>query len=224
MKILAIDTSTKAGSIALINKNELIIEHTFNLNITHSEYLLSCIDQLFKNANLDTKSLEKIAVALGPGSFTGLRVGISCARALAQCLKIPIVGIPSLDALIWMFRYTNYFISPILDARKGEIYTSLYKGGEFLKRIDEYYAISPEKWAQHLKTKTNKKILFIGNGLSLYQNIFEKELKNQSIFTPTAFSYPCAKSIAFLGKEIDNNNLNLIKPLYVRLLDLKMKK
>ncbi|KKL06136.1 hypothetical protein LCGC14_2599040 [marine sediment metagenome] len=166
MRILGIETSTMTGSVALMDEVRLIAEYTLNLprrskerrvgvsaslrKETHTSRLMSAIDKMLKDASLTIKDLNGIAVSLGPGSFTGLRIGIATAKGLAQGLNIPVVGIPTLDGLAFNLSCCQDLICPILDARKGEVYCALYKNG---KRLTKYIACKPGSLLKELKSR-----------------------------------------------------------------------
>jgi tRNA threonylcarbamoyladenosine biosynthesis protein TsaB len=229
MKILGIDTSTKAGSLALVEDSKIIWEYNFYLKTTHSEHLLPLIKEMLEQGGVKVEDLSGIAVVSGPGSFTGLRVGVSCARTLAQWLKIPLVGVSSLDALAWPFSFQKEaYICPLIDARKREVYTSLYENRKGFRRCEDYLAISPFLWADRLKEKVEKdgkKVILVGNGLSLYQGIFEEKLGRDAFFVPAVFSSPRAVVVVWLAqKEITNSPpVKLIKPFYLRPSEAELK-
>ena len=123
--ILGIDTSTIVSSVALIDNNKVLAELNVQHKLTHSEMLMPNIDTLLKLGSVNKCDLTAIAVSIGPGSFTGLRIGLATAKALAYALKIPIVGVSSLEALSYNFILPLIYIIPLLDAQKGDCYTAL---------------------------------------------------------------------------------------------------
>jgi len=136
MKILAIETSTMMGSVAVMDKTQLIAEYRLNIKGTHSERLVRIIDEVLKDSGLEFKDLDGYAVSIGPGSFTGLRIGITTVKGLAFVTRKPVAAIPTLDALACNIPFSQYQICPMLDARKKEVYTALYiisDDGESLK-------------------------------------------------------------------------------------------
>jgi len=151
MKILAVDTSTKIGSIALLDGANVISETALNIEVTHSEKLLPAIEKIFAETGWDFSKLEGLAVAIGPGSFTGLRIGLATMKGFAQAQNIPLVGISSLMALAYSASTNNKPIMAILKAGRGEVYATavLFKDGILSKIIIEEQAINPE-----LLTKT----------------------------------------------------------------------
>ena len=232
MKVLGIETSTMTGSIAVVEEERLISEYTLNLSQTHSARLMPAIDRMLKDSNLTIQRIEGIAVALGPGSFTGLRIGMSTAKALAQSLDKPIVGIPTLDGLAYNLAYSKEVICPILDARKGEIYFALYKSKGFsLKRLTDYLSLEPGELLKRINNQKstigNQPILFLGNGTFLYKNLLKKNLGGQALFVSGANNFPRGANVALLGlkrlKREKPGKLFSLKPLYIRHPDVTPK-
>ena len=127
MKVLAIDTSNFTLGIALIDGNQVMGEYITNLKKNHSVRVMPAIETLLKDCDTLPKELDKIVVAKGPGSYTGVRIGVTIAKTLAWTLKIPLSGVSSLEALAANGRYFNGSISPLFDARRGQVYTGLYE-------------------------------------------------------------------------------------------------
>lgn len=126
MYVLGIDTATLACSAAIVSPDRVVAELTVQTRKTHSERLMPIIQQLLEDANLTPRDLGGIAVSIGPGSFTGLRIGMTTAKSMAYALDIPVVGIPTLDALAAQFPYSARVIYPIVDAQKGRVYTGRF--------------------------------------------------------------------------------------------------
>ena len=134
MMILAIDTSTRVSSVALVEDGRVVAELNQDTRLTHSERLMPQIKQLLDIAEKTTRDLSAIAVSIGPGSFTGLRIGMATAKTMAYALGIPVVGVPTLDALAWNCPLDGVHLVPMLDAQKGNVYTARYRfaGGEMI--------------------------------------------------------------------------------------------
>ena len=220
MRILGIETSTMTGSVALMDEERLIAEYTLNLKETHTSRLMPTIDRVTKDASLTIKDLDGIAVSLGPGSFTGLRIGIATAKGLAQGLNIPVVGIPTLDGLAFQLFNCKDLICPILDARKGEVYYALYKNG---KRLSEYMACKPDRLLEKLGSRIQNpgsRIVFLGDGVEVHEDLIKRRLGRKAVFTPKTRRLPSAASIAELGlkklKRGINSELLTLKPIYIR--------
>lgn len=214
MKILGIETATKVCSVALAQDDSILDALSVEEGMVHSEKLLPMIDRLLSKKNLKPRDLDAIAVSIGPGSFTGIRIGVTAARALAQGLNIPAAGIPSLDGLIYNFRRDHRFISPMLDALREDVYTALYENG---KRTGDFRVVQAGDWLRELRDR-NRKVCFAGEGTDLHcLKIKEVMGENALIIRGVKAS---AESIALLGMEKLRENggveYHKLLPLYVR--------
>ncbi len=224
MIVLAMDTSTRTGSVAVAGEDGLIAEYNLNIAETHASRLMPMIDQVLKDAHLTITEMDAIAVGLGPGSFTGLRIGIATAKGLAMALNKPIVGIPTLDALAHNLSYTPGLICPILDAKRGEIYAALYHyhgytlpgGRQALKKLTEDLVLTMKE----LLRRINEQVTFLGDAIDIYRDPIEKELGKKVSFAPHHLRLPRAANVATLGLEKlkagEKGPLPKIRPLYVR--------
>ncbi len=228
MLILAVETSTSAGSLALMDaplsckdsgaEGKCLAEHTLNLPGTHSERLMPAIDNLLRDASLPIRKIEGLALALGPGSFTALRIGVSTVKGLAYALRVPVAGVSTLDALAQNVRYARALVCPVLDARKQEVYAALYRGdGEGrLEKISEDWVIAPEELCSRIK----EQVIFLGNGLEVYGEIFREKLGPRVFFAPPEISLPRALQVARLSlppfREGRTLNLFSFAPVYLR--------
>ncbi|MDI6736219.1 MAG: tRNA (adenosine(37)-N6)-threonylcarbamoyltransferase complex dimerization subunit type 1 TsaB [bacterium] len=217
MKVLGIETATPTGSVALIDDEEIISEYTYqgglpHCKLDHSAWLMPAMDKLLKDAGLSCQDIEGIAVSSGPGSFTGLRIGVSTAKGLAQGLKIPVIGISTLDSLACNLPYTEKIICPVLDARKKEIYTALYKGSQ---RLTDYLVIPPQQIIEIISQPT----IFLGNGLKLYHGLLKESLPDV-YFAPSSLWLPRASNLALLGlkdlKAGKQEDIYSFAPFYLR--------
>jgi tRNA threonylcarbamoyladenosine biosynthesis protein TsaB len=144
MRVLAVETSTLAGGAALLDDGLVVGEYTLDVSLTHSERLMGAIDRLLTDAGWKVRDLEGLAVSVGPGSFTGLRIGLSTVKGLAFALAIPIAAVPTLDAMATLLPFAALPVCPVLDARKREVYASLYRwDGAGMRREWEYLALAP---------------------------------------------------------------------------------
>ncbi len=225
MKILGIDTSTSCGSIGLIDGESLISEYLLDIPVTHSERLLSSIEHVLKQAAYLIEDLEGWAISLGPGSFTGLRIGVSTIKGLAFATQKPVAGVPTLDALASNISPTPYLICPILDARKGEVYTAFYRyeDGKNLKRISDYQAIRPED----LMRKIEEKTIFLGCGIRTYGDYLRNALPDLATFVPASLNLPHGSTVARYGFERLQRDevldLSTFTPIYVRASEAEIK-
>jgi tRNA threonylcarbamoyladenosine biosynthesis protein TsaB len=223
MYILGIDTSTMTGSVAIITEERFIAEYTLNTKTTHTERLMAAIDHIVQAASLRIQDIDGIAVGLGPGSFTGLRIGITTAKSLAYSVQKPIVAIPSLDALAAQYLFTNLLICPILDAKKREVYTAFYRNtGAVVERLSEYSVIAPERFLQDIK----EPVLFLGDGVFPYRQYIEKTLGPHALFADAAHLLPRGSLIAKRGCDRlmagDHDDCFTLTPLYIRKSDAEI--
>src|SRR5438105_14184508 len=151
MRVLAVETSSLAGGVALLDDERLVAEYLLDVSVTHSERLMAAVDQVLTGARWTGRDLGGLAVAVGPGSFTGLRIAVSTAKGLALALGLPIAAVPTLDAMAAALPWAALPVCPVLDARKGEVYASLYRwDGVAMRREWEYLALAPEALAARL--------------------------------------------------------------------------
>ena len=224
MIILGIETATMTGGLALIDEEKLISEYTLNMKTTHSSRLMPALDWILKDASLNKNQINGIAISIGPGSFTGLRIGLATAKGLAMGLNIPLVTVPTLDALAYNVTYSPYQICPVLDARKKEVYSAIfrYENG-IITRKSPYQVISPDE----LINQINEKTIMLGDGLNIYGELFHEKLGEFAIFANNSQRLPRASVIAELGlaklKAGEIADLASSEPLYIRRADAEMK-
>ena len=217
MKILAIDTTGQVASIAIVNEEKIIGEYTINYKLTHSQTIMPMIDELIKIINEDIQTIDYIACSQGPGSFTGLRIGIATAKGLALGLNKKIVPVPTLDALAYNIFETDKIICPIMDARKSEVYTSLYKW-EYnkLQNITGHIVVNIEEIIEKAN-KFDKKVIFLGDAVQIYK---EKIIYNKNfILAPSFCNMQRASTVGCLAIDIVNNvslNEKSLEPIYIR--------
>lgn len=197
MKILGVDTSTPIGSVGLIDGENFVGEHSLNIVQTHSSRLIPTIDQILKWANLTVHELDACAVGIGPGSFTGVRIGVGAAKALCYAIRKPIVGVSTLAAVADNLRYTNTLICPVLDARRNEIYGAVFHGGERLERKSDDLCVPIEAFLERVSGPA----VFVGDGLKRYASAILKRFGENAILASAAFNVPRGSNIARLGYE-----------------------
>jgi tRNA threonylcarbamoyladenosine biosynthesis protein TsaB len=226
MKILAIDTSTRMGSIALVEGPLLKAQHILNIRATHNQRLLPGIERILADAGWSLNDLDGFAVSLGPGSFTGLRIGLSIVKGLAWATGKPLAGVPTLDALAVNVSLVSHKICPILDARKGEIYTALYRQGDeaIPQRLTSYMAVKPEELVALISEAT----VIIGDGLLSYGDYLKRELGNRLVLAPPHLNVIHASSVAWLGwhrlRSGESEDVSRCAPLYVRPSEAELKR
>lgn len=196
MKILAIDTSTVVASVALMDDEKLLGEYSINNKKTHSQKLMVMIKEILDGLEIKPCDIDVFAASIGPGSFTGLRIGVTTAKAMAYATKKPVIGVPTLDALAYNVVTSNFAICPILDARNSQVFTSLYEVKDKKpERITEYLGIPVSELAQIINEK-NKKVIFIGDAIDLHKEYFVSELGQNCEFAPLGMRLQRASSVA----------------------------
>jgi tRNA threonylcarbamoyladenosine biosynthesis protein TsaB len=224
MNVLAIDTSNYALGIALINEEQVIGEYMTNMKKNHSIRVMPAIEHLMSDCDLKPADLDKIVVAKGPGSYTGVRIGVTIAKTLAWTLQIPLVGISSLEALAaGAGRYLDGYISPLFDARRGQIYTGLYqyKDGQLESVIQDQIILS-KNWAEQLTT-TSKKILFVGSDIHLHKETLQQVLGENARFAEISEHNPRPSELALLGIHKSGEEIHSFVPNYIRLAEAEAK-
>ena len=206
MKILALDSSGLVASVAVVEDNQLLAEYTVNYKKTHSQTLLPMLDEIAKMIELDLETIDAIAVAAGPGSFTGLRIGSATAKGLGLALKKPLIPVPTVDALAYNLYDSTGVICPMMDARRGQVYTGIYTfvNGE-MQVIQEQCAISVEELAGRLKEeckKYGKKVVLLGDGVPVYREKVQEILQGQCEFAPASCNIQRAACVAVLGQSL----------------------
>jgi len=224
MIILGIETATMTGGLALMNDGKLISEYTLNMKTTHSSRLMPALDWMLKDAMLDKKQINGIAISIGPGSFTGLRIGLATAKGLVMALEIPMVGVPTLDALAHNVPYPAHQVCAILDARKKEVYSAFYRHeNNIFVRKSDYQVISPNELIKHIQEKT----IFIGDAIDIYGDLLQEKLGELALFVPSAQRLPRASVIANIGlaklKAGEYLDLASSEPIYIRPSDAEIK-
>ncbi|MBP2241838.1 tRNA threonylcarbamoyladenosine biosynthesis protein TsaB [Cytobacillus eiseniae] len=219
MKVLSIDTSNYALGIALLDGDQVIGEYITNLKKNHSVRVMPAIEALMKDCDMKPSDLSKIVVAKGPGSYTGVRIGVTIAKTLAWTLNIPLSGVSSLEVLAASGRYFEGMISPLFDARRGQIYTSLYQfhNGKMVNQKKDQLLLSTD-WAAQLKEQSER-ILFVGNDLPLHRSIFDEILGSQAVYAEMTEQNPRPAELALLGKDKEAEDVHTFVPNYIRLAE-----
>ncbi len=202
MKILAIDSSGLVASVAVIEDNRMLAEYSINYKKTHSQTLVPMLDEIKKMIDLELNSLDAIAVAKGPGSFTGLRIGSATAKGLGLALNIPIIPVPTVDALsfnVWGF---SGYICPLMDARRNQVYTGIYHFENGVHCVDvEQCAISIDELIFKIN-KLDKSVIFLGDGVDVYADVIASKVAVGYQFAPAHLSVQHAGSLGTLAKEL----------------------
>lgn len=222
MKILGIDTSTPIGSVALIDGDNLAAEHTLNIVQAHSSRLMPAIDTVLKWSDITAADLDGCAVGIGPGSFTGIRIGVATIKSLCYALNKPIVGVSTLEAVAYNLRWTNGVICPLLDARRSEVYGAIFEGGTEWQRLSEDLCLSLDVFLDRLDPHTSPEhtLNFVGDGLLTYGDAVRERLGERAHFADAIFNVPRGATIAHLGAQrLHNGDIDdywTLVPNYVR--------
>lgn len=201
MRILGIDSSSMVASVAVVDDDVLMAEYTINYKKTHSQTLLPMLEEVRKLIELDLSTIDAIAVAGGPGSFTGLRIGSATAKGLGFTLNVPLIHIPTLEAMAYNFYGTDKFVCPIMDARRNQTYTGLYhfENGQ-IKCDMEQNAIKIEDLVNRLN-ELNKSVIFTGDGIPVFKQYIADNAIFKFMFPPANLNRQKAGAVASLGIE-----------------------
>ena len=217
MKILGIDTSSPEGSVALLDSNSIISESILGGSKAYSHKLLEEVDILLDRSKTKLSDLEAFVITNGPGSFTGLRVGMSLLKGLVMATEKPFASVNTLDAYAETVKPGPYFICPVLDARKKEVYTALFDAkNDIYKKITVDQAIAPTKLCDQIKQPT----VFLGNGLVVYKELFISCLKEKFLHKLPTKNLTVAASAGLIAsrnlKKNLSNNLDSLMINYIR--------
>ena len=199
MKILALDSSGIVASVAVIEDDILLAEYTVNYKKTHSQTLLPMLDEVVKMTELDLETIDAIAVAAGPGSFTGLRIGSATAKGLGLALKKPLIAVPTVDALAYNLYDVSGLICPIMDARRSQVYTGIYRFEEHkLVAVKQQWASPVTELIEELN-KLGEPVTFLGDGVPVFRSMIEAKLQVPYSFAPAHVNKQRAAAVGTLG-------------------------
>lgn len=207
MIIVGIDSSSIVASVAIIKDDDLIAEYTVNYKKTHSQTLLPMLDQVCKMSDLDINDIDAIAVAAGPGSFTGLRIGSATAKGIGLATGKPVVAVPTIEAMAYNCILSDDVICPLMDARRDQVYTGLFSFSKVttdgmsrkLETMLASCAISIEELVEAVNA-TGKRVLFLGDGVPVHKQYLEEHIKVDYMYVPLNLDRQRASSVALLGK------------------------
>ncbi|MRG87342.1 tRNA (adenosine(37)-N6)-threonylcarbamoyltransferase complex dimerization subunit type 1 TsaB [Salinibacillus xinjiangensis] len=223
MKVLAIDTSNQVMSVAVLNQQEVVVDYTTNVKKNHSVRLMPAIHTAMKEAGLTPSDLDLVAVAQGPGSFTGVRIGVTTAKTMAYSLNIPIVPVSSLNIAAFNGLPFEGKICSFFDARRGRVYAGLYQSnGEELEEVWDEENILFTDWLERLK-ELNEKVLFISNDVSLHRETIEEVLGEQALFSPPYLNVPRAAALGYVAQKKRAVDAHQVVPNYLRLAEAEAK-
>lgn len=199
MRILGIDSSGLVASVAVVEDDRLLAEYTVNYKKTHSQTLLPMLDEIVRMTELDLKTIDAIAVAAGPGSFTGLRIGSATAKGLGLALGTPLIAVPTVEALAYNLWGTDKRICPLMDARRNQVYTGIYAfSGEEMQTLEGQMAVGVEELAQKLN-RIGREVIFLGDGVPVYRDLLEQCVTVKHSYAPAHLNKQRAGAVAALG-------------------------
>ncbi|MGE5328366.1 MAG: tRNA (adenosine(37)-N6)-threonylcarbamoyltransferase complex dimerization subunit type 1 TsaB [Deltaproteobacteria bacterium] len=219
MRILAIDSSGAAASCAVIEDGIVIGEYSINNKLTHSQKLMPMIDQLLKGLDFKPNNIDAYGCSIGPGSFTGLRIGISIVKGMAQALNKPAVGVSTLDGLAWNISGTSGYICPIIDARNDNVYTAVYQSSDTGPNLkSEYMAVNIKELIELLPK--DKTITFVGDAVLKFKELLKENLYDICSIPPSHLLLPRASSVGYacclLAAAGNLKSAYSLTPLYLR--------
>lgn len=200
MKIIGMDSSGLVAGVALLEDGLLKGEYKTNHKKTHSQTLLPMLDELRNMLELDMDTVDAIAIAAGPGSYTGLRIGAATAKGLGLALNIPIVSVPTLEGLAYNLWGTSDLVCPIMDARRKQVYTGIYEFSPELVPVLDNCAIDVTEVISKLN-ELGRPVIFLGDGVPVYKDLIAEALTVPYRFAPVHMNYQSAASVAALGEK-----------------------
>ncbi len=221
MIILSIDSSTPVAGVAVLTEEQILGESMLNTKNTHSEKLLVLVDTLLQELHLTMAEIDAVAVAQGPGSFTGLRIGMATAKGLAQGGGKKLIAVPTLDALAHRMSGVSGLICPILHAKRNEVYTAAYQCSATgqMERLSSYQAVDPELLLNELAQQPEK-VCFLGDGVAVYQKLLQERLGDKMWLAPMDQRLPSAAAIGVLALkralQDDYDDLYGCELIYIR--------
>ena len=226
MRVLGLDSATNVASVAIVEDQKLLAEVTFNSKKNHSARLMPMLAWMLEEVQLTLDDLSGFAVAVGPGSFTGLRIGLATVKGLAHVKNKPVLAVPTLDGLAANLEGNRGLICPILNARKNEVYTALYRwDGSENRRLTNYMAVNLETLVAYIE-KEGDEVTFLGDGVPVYQETLLKMLPNAR-FAPSSNAICRGAQIARLGLEkLERGEVAdyySLEPLYIRESEAEVK-
>lgn len=218
MRVLAIDTSSNVATAAIMEDNLLLGEYILNHKKTHSQKIMTMVEQLLADLELTVQDIDIFAAAVGPGSFTGLRIGVATVKALAHAVGKRVVSVGTLEALAYNVPYTEHIIVPIMDARRNNVFTASYIWDEGFKEIGEPEGITIEECIESCGDFLDT--IFVGDGAMAHYDYIKEKLGERAIFPHGAAMNSRASSVAALAidkaKRGETQSYLEMKPYYIK--------
>ena len=200
MKLLVLDSSGLVASVALLEDERLIAEYTTGNKLTHSQTLLPMLDEIIRRTTFDMEDVDAIAVAMGPGSFTGLRIGAATAKGLGLALDKPVIPVPTVDGLAYQLFGVSLLICPMMDARRKQVYTGFYRfHGDQMEVVKEQCAQSVQDTLEQLKAY-GEPVIFLGDGVPVYRKEIEEAMGADAVFAPAHANRQRAGAVGALAE------------------------
>ncbi|MEW6739663.1 MAG: tRNA (adenosine(37)-N6)-threonylcarbamoyltransferase complex dimerization subunit type 1 TsaB [Nitrospirota bacterium] len=224
MKLLSIETSTMVGGVAIMEDDTLIAESRINVKVTHSERIMGAIDHILIQSGMKIDDIDVFAIAIGPGSFTGLRVGLSTVKGLVYATGKKLVSVATLEAFAWNMPFSKYQVCPLLDARKKEVYAGIFRwnGNGFARAMNEQ-TIKIDV----LLSGINEPTIFLGEGSIIYKDSIKAWLNDSAIFGNPQDMVPSPANVAYIGmikaKKGEFEDPIKLVPLYIRKSEAEIK-
>jgi tRNA threonylcarbamoyladenosine biosynthesis protein TsaB len=217
MVILGIETATKTGGVAILSERGVLAAYTLNIEATHSERLMLTVDRVLSDTGRGLADIDGFAVSVGPGSFTGLRIGVSTVKGLAFATGKPVAAVPTLRALAGNLPWSRYPVCPLLDARKNEVYAAIYRSEAGMPvPVMAERTVALRELAGGIFEQT----VFIGEGALLYREELRSLLGDLALFAPLSAMVPSAASVAELGRIMLREGMQVeperLTPIYIR--------
>lgn len=200
MKILGIESASLVASVAIVEDDSLLAEYSVNHKKTHSQTLLPMIDEIVKMTETDLNTLDAIAISGGPGSFTGLRIGSATAKGLGLALNVPLVHVPTVDAMAYVMYGYDGLICPILDAKRGQVYGGLYHFKDEFEVVKPQCAIDLKEFIEEINL-LGEPVVFLGDGVPVGKTTIEENIKVAYCFAPAHVNRQRGAAVALLGQK-----------------------
>ncbi len=220
MRILALDTSTNVATAAILEDGVIIGEYSCNKGKTHSQRLMPMIQSLLESVGLKAADIDAFAASVGPGSFTGLRIGVTTVKAMAFAAQKPVISVYTLDALAYNLPLSKAILCPVIDARNNQVFTAVYKfSGEKLERLTDYLGIHINELADILQAMEGD-VIFLGDAAGMHKDFFYERLGSRAAMAPANSAGARAASVAVLaGRAFEEGRLEDcydMVPFYLR--------
>ena len=228
MLIFAVDTCSMSSSCAIADENRIIAEFTVNHKKTHSEKIMPQIEAMFKAADITVNDIDAFAAAVGPGSFTGVRIGVAIVKGFSLAANKPCISVSAIEGLSYGARHFNGLVVPILDARRNQVYSGIFKSdGRKIKRLTPDRAVELSVLLEELKGY-DENVIFSGDGVPVFKEEVVRTIGDKAYFVPNPYVYNLASNVAQIGIEkFENGEITeggLLVPEYVRLSQAEQEK